>query len=345
MNNQRLYELDALRGIAVILVVFFHYFYRYDAIYGHNDIAVNWSIIGKYGVELFFMVSGFVIFWTLNRSEKPLDFIISRFSRLFPAYWLAIILTFSAVYYFGLSGRETSSSEALFNSLMFHEYLGIPHVDGVYWTLTVELTFYFWMFSLFIAKQLHNAVKIFSFIIILSIISSLDIVTVPYLVQKILLLEYLPFFTAGICFFQITNSNDKKINNYAFVLFSLLSTLAIYEIKEFFIIACIYLIFYLAVTGKIAFLAFKPFVFMGGISYSLYLVHQNIGYIIINKLYEISINPILATLVAFTASILIASFMFKFIEKPCLRLIRNSYKNSKKMQYFSNKLSITSSTK
>jgi len=118
------------------------------------------------------MVSGFVIFWTLNKTEKPLDFLVSRFSRLYPAYWLAVIVTFSAVYAFGLSGREISINNAIANILMFHEYLKIPHVDGVYWTLTVELTFYFWIFLIYLSSNLNKVEEIFSFLVIISIAHS-----------------------------------------------------------------------------------------------------------------------------------------------------------------------------
>jgi peptidoglycan/LPS O-acetylase OafA/YrhL len=52
--------------------------------------SVPW---GYLGVNLFFVISGFVIFMTLDRTLVPLDFVISRTSRLFPAYWAAIIIT------------------------------------------------------------------------------------------------------------------------------------------------------------------------------------------------------------------------------------------------------------
>lgn len=164
MNQNRLLELDALRGIAALAVVIFHYFYRYNTIYGHENLPSDWAYFGQLGVELFFMVSGFVIFWTLNRVDKPLDFLVSRFSRLYPAYWLSVIITFFIVAIFTLPGREVSLTQAILNLLMFHEYLKIPHVDGVYWTLTVELTFYFWMFFLYLSVGFKHVEKILSFL-------------------------------------------------------------------------------------------------------------------------------------------------------------------------------------
>jgi len=87
----RLAQLDALRGVAALLVVGFHYTTRFDQLYGHAGeplLSLPW---GHYGVNLFFMISGFVIFMTLERTQRATDFVVSRFSRLYPAYWGALL--------------------------------------------------------------------------------------------------------------------------------------------------------------------------------------------------------------------------------------------------------------
>ena len=81
-------ELDALRGMAAMAVVVFHYTTRAR----NNGVQLFDFEIGHYGVQLFFCVSGFVIYWTLERSKTLMDFAVSRFSRLYPAYWAAIAL-------------------------------------------------------------------------------------------------------------------------------------------------------------------------------------------------------------------------------------------------------------
>lgn len=342
MKGQRLLELDALRGIAALAVVCFHYFYRYNDIYGHENLFVDWSLMGKFGVELFFMVSGFVIFWTLNRVDKPLDFIVSRFSRLYPAYWAALIITFLIVSFYGLPGREVSLRDALMNILMFQEYLKIPHVDRVYWTLTVELTFYFWMFVFYLRSCLDKAEIILSFIIGFSIFHSIGAIDIPTPLYEIFIMKYLPFFTAGICFYKITNQDIDLKRNIFILSFSLLSTIAIYSFKHFIVFTIFYIVFYLALSGRMKFLQFKPFVFMGGISYSLYLIHQNIGYVIINKFYEMQWSPLLGILASLVFCIFLAVLSSKFIEKPSLHYVRHSYKHSKKIQRFAKKLTLFS---
>lgn len=83
----RLVEVDALRGVAALAVVLFHYTTRFTDLFQPGVPPAVSFPGGHYGVNLFFIISGFVIFMTLEKTARPLDFVVSRFSRLFPAYW------------------------------------------------------------------------------------------------------------------------------------------------------------------------------------------------------------------------------------------------------------------
>lgn len=95
--TMRIHELDYLRGLASISVALFYFTYGYD--YGLGLISNDkfYFRYGNLGVQLFFMISGYVIFMTLLKVEKPLDFVHSRFIRLYPAYWASIIISISFV--------------------------------------------------------------------------------------------------------------------------------------------------------------------------------------------------------------------------------------------------------
>lgn len=80
--------LDALRGIAAVLVVLFHL--KMDT--GNPDYGLH---LGMTGVDLFFLISGFVIFMTLRKTSSSNDFVISRFIRLYPTYWACVSFTFA----------------------------------------------------------------------------------------------------------------------------------------------------------------------------------------------------------------------------------------------------------
>jgi peptidoglycan/LPS O-acetylase OafA/YrhL len=325
MENNRLVELDAIRGIAALAVVIFHYFYRYNNIYGHEALSVEWAALGKFGVQLFFMVSGFVIYWTLNRVNKPVDFIVSRFSRLYPTFWFSAILTFTIVFIWGLPGMEVNIHQAIMNIFMFHEYIGGKHIDGVYWTLTIELTFYFWIFTFFVTGILRYTKYLFSPLILISILQSQGFIEISFWLNKLFILEYLSYFLAGICFYKVVNKSANKLT-YAILALCLISTLFVFSQKVFLISLAFYVFFFFAISGRLKFLSVKPLIFLGGISYSLYLLHQNIGYVIINKFYGLGIDPIISIITAICVSILLAYFTTRFVEKPSLIAIRSAYR-------------------
>lgn len=101
-STGRLHEIDALRGVAAMAVALFHYTTRLTELYGARSGADVSFGHGHYGVNLFFVISGFVIFTTLEKMSRPMDFVVSRFSRLFPVYWAAIFLTLSITHALGL---------------------------------------------------------------------------------------------------------------------------------------------------------------------------------------------------------------------------------------------------
>src|SRR5690348_9141450 len=83
--RNRIKGLDALRGVAACSVLVFHYTTNYQRVYGHHGAMPFSFPYGPFGVQLFFLISGFVIFMTLEKTSRPSDFVRSRFSRLFPA--------------------------------------------------------------------------------------------------------------------------------------------------------------------------------------------------------------------------------------------------------------------
>lgn len=326
MKQHRLLELDALRGIAALCVVLYHYFFRYDEIYGHTGIPVAWAELGQYGVQLFFMVSGFVIYWTLGRVATPMDFVVSRASRLYPAYWIAILLTFTVVQIAGLPGRETSVFEALVNFTMLQEFVRVDSVDGVYWTLTIELIFYFWMFMFYLIQRLNWVETWLSALVLLSFGQTMGGYALPGAIDKLLLLDYAAFFLAGICLYKVANGIAGRLT-YGYLLLALGSTFPTVPLHVWGIFVLMQFAFYLAISGKLRWLAKRPFVFLGTISYSLYLIHQNIGYTIIRAAYGYELPPLVGIVAAVACSIALATAVNQWVETPAMAWIRETWKN------------------
>ena len=106
-KNLRLLELDALRGLAALAVVLFHYTVYYGKTVDHADNPWFRFSYGHYGVMLFFMISGFVILMTLDRTKTVWDFAVARFCRLYPVYWAAMLFDFHAPVFFPIPGSRS----------------------------------------------------------------------------------------------------------------------------------------------------------------------------------------------------------------------------------------------
>lgn len=81
----RVEQIDVLRGLAALTVVFSHYFPFWDR-YVEDILVIVPGAYGFYAVKLFFVISGMVIFMTLDKCNSVADFAVLRFSRLYPAY-------------------------------------------------------------------------------------------------------------------------------------------------------------------------------------------------------------------------------------------------------------------
>lgn len=321
VNKTRISSLDALRGIAALAVVLYHYTFRYDAVYGHAFSLDSVSALkyGYLGVQLFFMVSGFVIYLSLENTSNVKKFVFNRFSRLYPAYWFAVILTFLAVLIFSLPGRDVSFLEMLTNLTMLNGFIGMPSVDGVYWTLRVELTFYFIISSLYFLmpkKQLLiSFLCVSSSIFIVKCFDASDHINFIFkLANFVFSLEYLHFFGAGIGFYLLFNK-ENYILALLLITVSVVYTLTFKNGGVLFVTLSFYPIFFLLSSGRAEFLSTSLLTYLGAISYSLYLVHQNLGYIVFNYAYKYNINPFVAFFIALFISILISHFMTNYIEK------------------------------
>jgi peptidoglycan/LPS O-acetylase OafA/YrhL len=328
---ERIVELDALRGIAALGVMYFHYAHRYAAFYPHKD-PLWWPISHHtFGIPMFFMLSGYLIYMILSRTERPLDFIVSRFSRLYPAYWFCLLVTFAAVGVCGLPGREASWTALAGNFLMFHELLGIEHVDGAYWTLTLELCFYTWMLALFVSGQLKRVDFLALAWVVLTIWYDFDSKMffghrINETTQALLLIKYAQYFAAGIVVYRLRFEGFTALR--LAVIGLCLASPWITKGYPANAIAFFGMALFLAAVFKLLpVLRWRPLLWVGGISYPLYLLHQNIGFISIRTLSDLGLNSNLAIFATIALMMAPAWAVTRWIEMPAISAIRSRYKS------------------
>ncbi len=326
--QNRLLQLDVLRGIAATLVLFFHYTARFDQLYGHAPRIVPFYL-GQRGVDLFFVISGFVVFMTIERTRRGLDFAVARFARLYPAYWIAVAITFAAVRAAGLPGREVTLRTAIANLSMMSAFFQIPYVDSVYWTLTLELSFYAIIFILF-ELQILEQVEIFccgwlALLLGVHLAALGGRYPLPYLLDLLIMPNYAQLFVAGMILYRIY-SRGFTFFRAAILLAAIIAQSCLQGPIAGLFGALSVIAVYAATRGWLRLLEIAPLLFLGGISYSLYLIHQNIGYVVIRAGYTAGINNKLAIALAAAVAILLASAITLVVERPAMRSIRNWYR-------------------
>lgn len=338
--KQRIEELDALRGLAALSVVLFHYTLE-------TEQTGSYFKVGCMGVDLFFIISGFVIFMTIQKSKNWKAFFVSRFSRLYPAYWMCVSITTLAIFFsiqidshvleiFVL--KENFLLVYLANLTMFQHYFKIPNVDGSYWTLIVELVFYIFMLIILALKKLD---KLETYGIIFLFFVSLyyfDPVAEHLLFRKLIaaipLIGYFPLFFAGILLYKMKFEKRTALRMEIFILTFIIQCIIFQHCyrNRFYIalteyiltLSVIYVIFLLFLYGKLGFIVYPITMWLGKISYTLYLLHQVIGtsFIIpvMMKVFHWKFLPSMIITIAFVC--FLAHLVNRFIEQPAMLYLR-----------------------
>lgn len=323
----RLAALDALRGVAALAVVLFHYIPYYDKLYGHS--FTPWPVLdfGRYGVHLFFILSGFVIFMTLERTRTAGWFGLARAFRLLPALWAGIAITFVTVHALGPADRAVSFGSALLNTTLLHEYLEFPHVDGAYWSLVVEATFYCWIALLFYGAGHWPRIRtVLWFWLAASYAGVIWWKAIPdsldFIVKDLLFVKYAPLFISGILMYRWHRYGRPGVSELLLLAMAIGHSLLAYKAPfHLFVLGC-YGVFAAAVAGYLNCLANRPLLWLGSLSYALYLVHQNIGYGVIGWSYQAGLPGWAGVSLALAVAILLACAIHYLVEQPALRWFR-----------------------
>lgn len=307
------------------MVLLFHFTHQAPRVLA-GVVTVPWHAEwGSYGVELFFAISGFVIFMTLERTQSPADFVISRFARLFPAYWTAIALTSAGVMLLGAPSLAQPGGIIALNLTMTQAFFYLPSVDGVYWSLAVELCFYACMLALWQFKLLGRIEQVLVPWLLLAALWW-AVPSLPSRVGLLLVVEYIPFFAVGMAAYRVYSGQRRWVQQAPLLALALSVLLLSSTTGGIITFALSLAAFMLMITGRLSFIDRAPLVWLGTISYSVYLIHQNLGYALIARLEALGLAPESATMLTIAAVLAAAHTIQRAIEAPCLALIRQWWK-------------------
>ncbi|HEY4111784.1 acyltransferase [Puia sp.] len=334
-GKERFLELDYLRGLAAVSVILFHYTYGYDNGLRHFEPGRFYFRYGNLGVQLFFMISGFVIFMTLERTKTSMDFLVSRFSRLYPTYWAAILLTiaFCSLVPAPFDYGHYTLTEVLVNFTMLQHWLKIKDINAAFWTLAVELTFYFLMWVLFCFKKLRTIEVLSVAWLALSLLH--QVVSIPFgnILQQVFILPFAPMFVAGVVYYNAWKRGFTPYRIGLLVASYGVESVILYNttgsVIPIVVVAVFFLVFFLLVKGILVIGPNRVLQFLGCTSYSVYVIHETIGETIIYNIKKVIDSAIVYVPVTMAIVFVAAWLVMVYIEQPAITLIRNFYKKRK----------------
>ncbi|MGL4575978.1 MAG: acyltransferase family protein [Burkholderiaceae bacterium] len=332
----RLNQLDGLRGVAALLVLLYHFTTRYDEIFAFSQPLPFGVPHGGLGVSLFFAISGYVIFMTLENIRSARDFVVSRFSRLFPVFWVCVILTWLLWRVVQWPGTPTGGRDLLFSLTMLPEQFNAQAVSSVYWSLREELLFYLWMLLLWQLGLLKRPVLWIGLWLAATaafvVLYRLGIHAPPFPVVQALILKHIAWFMLGVLVYV---HQQGRINSVTFALLALLAiTCALLRFGPYTgwpagICAVLTLTaVYLAVRGKLAIAGTRVLMFFGAISYPLYLIHEPFGWVVIHTLDGLGVNHWVSIAAATAAATALAYVLHKAVEMPAMRWLRGKWRRN-----------------
>jgi peptidoglycan/LPS O-acetylase OafA/YrhL len=346
MSNTYIKPLDGVRGMAILLVMFFHYnLISFDTIFNGLSSAIK---LGQSGVTLFFVLSGFLITRILL-SAKNYDgffknFYVKRLLRISPLYYLFLFIYYFALPFIGITQQSSFSDQLPF--FLYYQNVAVTfnwnwYGPLHYWSLAVEEHFYFiWPFVIYYCS-LKNVYKVIYIIIILAILSRILLLINGYGVFYFTLCRMDAIAIGSIIALKEFESNgDLKVNwTKQLTIFTLLilgsiglyfefagkSNIYIQIIKDI----PYYYFFYLLIISIVATNANKVqavikkifmnriLLYTGKISFGLYVFHS-MCYDIIHKM-QIQ-NIALSLIMCFAFSFIIATISFYVFEMQFLKL-------------------------
>lgn len=330
----RVQVLDLLRLVAVVGVIFYHYGFRGPPSQGGTQVALPWmasfSQYGFLGVPIFFIISGFVIAYSAE-GRTAAGFAIARFSRIYPTFLFCMTLTFVALLALGPPNFTTSFAQWCANLFIAAPMFRQPYMDGAYWSLVVEVVFYGWVALLMALKIFPRRIDLV-ILIWLGLTFANELTIDAPIFERILLADDSGFFAVGLMIYEFYRGRrDLKL----YTIFALSAGTAVFQSVhrathidspagvsfDSGIIAAICLVsiavIFLATRLPRLPLPADLVIAAGGITYPLYLLHQQLGYVILNAMQPASV--IWAVIAIIAGVVLLSWIVWRFVERPAQR--------------------------
>lgn len=328
---------DLLRLVAVLGVVLYHFGFWGPASNGIPQAAMPWlTPVAKYGflgVPAFFVISGFVIAYSAE-GRTAVGFAIARFSRIYPTFVFCMTLTFLAILIWGPPHFDATLAQWLANLFIAAPALGQPYMDTSYWSLVIEVVFYAWV-AVFIAAGLFPR-RIDTIILIWLAITFANELTIDApLIEKLFLADDSGFFAVGLLIYQFFRGRRDAM---LYGILALSIGTAVFQsihkgaklaphtggVFDEWIVAAICLasiaVIFLATRIRHVPLPAGCVLAVGGLTYPLYLLHMQLGYVLLER--QAPAEATLSVLAIVLGMTVLAWATWRYVEGPAQRWTR-----------------------
>ena len=304
-TTQRLEGLDSLRGLAALGVMAYHY-------------AEDRNYYGMLGVELFFVISGFVILMSLEKVKSLCEFALHRAARLYPAYWFSVAVVGTAT----LCQSQFDLVTLVINVTMLQGFMHVDNLIDPYWTLTYELWFYVVMAIVFAIGHIRNVdrIAVAWFFLMIAVHGALSIghgwyVYNHWLFKLLFMPQFGHLFIAGMMIYRVNTGRGSPTTILVLGLALLYSLFgrpdwaAIPPLIYFPVNAVFIALVWAASSGRTFGLSILASI--GVVSYSLYLLHVPIMLMVPHDTWK-------GIAISLTITFFVSAFSRRYIERPVL---------------------------
>lgn len=338
MTKTRFHTIDGLRGIAAMAVVFYHLAIPLDKAVGQQWLpaVMRWVVDRGYlGVDVFFVLSGFVIAYSTRNGDYSFSYLgrfaLRRSIRLDPPYWLTIAAEITVVwltlhFFTGFAPRTATVPQVISHLFYAQNIIGYGDILPIFWTLCYEIQFYVFFVLLLILRKRSGIEGRVAPVIMLTALFFTSLIirytSVDFPVQGIAIDRWFQFFLGVLTWWTVSKAIRVEVLAAAWVTVACSALLTGHGVEQFAaLIACL-VIAYAGLRDRMdTILAGRALQFLGKVSYSLYLVHLIVGSRLISLL--LKLLPPVGVLGAWTlymvgiaASVGSAAMMWRFVEQP-----------------------------